>query len=97
MRRYWQFRRSLLPASAGRHRATPDRCEFTPYRLALAATGEYSAAVSPTPITTAKVLAAMVTSVNRVNAVYEREFAIRLVLVNNISKSPSSLARMART
>lgn len=35
------------------------------YRLALAATGEYLAAVSPTLITTAKVLAAMVTSVNR--------------------------------
>ena len=65
MRRHWQFRRSLLPASAGRHRERPTGANLRTYRLALAATGEYSAAVSPTPITTAKVLAAMVTSVNR--------------------------------
>ncbi len=61
----------------------PTGADLRTYRLALAATGEYSAAVATTPVTTSKVLAAMVTSINRVNAVYEREFAIRLMLVSN--------------
>jgi Developmentally Regulated MAPK Interacting Protein. len=51
------------------------------YRLALACTEEYSAAVGgPTP-TTQSVLAAMVTTMNRVNGVYERELAISMQLV----------------
>jgi hypothetical protein len=54
------------------------------YRLALAATGEYTAAVcSPSSPAVACGLAAMVTSVNRVDGVYEREVAIRMVLVAN--------------
>jgi hypothetical protein len=54
------------------------------YRLALACTYEYACAVtgSTTP-TQAPVLAAMVTSVNRVNGVYENEFGVTLTLVNN--------------
>lgn len=61
----------------------PTGASLRTYRLALAATGEYSAAVATAPVTKAKVLAAMVTSINRVSAVYEREFAIRLTLVAN--------------
>ncbi|NDB96845.1 MAG: hypothetical protein EBZ78_11915, partial [Verrucomicrobia bacterium] len=53
------------------------------YRLALACTGEYAAAVSTAPITTSKVMAAMVTSVNRVNSVYEKDFSIRMIMVSN--------------
>ena len=54
------------------------------YRLALAATAEYTAAVSGvTPGTVPQALAAMVTSVNRCSAVYERDLAIRFVLVSN--------------
>lgn len=54
------------------------------YRLALACTGEYAAAVcSPAAPTTPATLAAMTTSVNRVDGVYESELAIRLVLVAN--------------
>ncbi len=54
------------------------------YRLALAATGEYTAAVSgTTPGTVGQALAAMVTTINRVNSVYERDFSIRLSLINN--------------
>ncbi|MBL0048018.1 MAG: T9SS type A sorting domain-containing protein [Bacteroidetes bacterium] len=50
------------------------------YRLALACTGEYAAFHGGT---TPLALAAMVTSVNRVNGVYESEVAIRLVLIAN--------------
>jgi len=54
------------------------------YRLALACTYEYACAVtgSTTP-TQAPVLAAMVTSVNRVNGVYESELGVSLALVKN--------------
>lgn len=52
------------------------------YRLAVACTGEYAVAAtgSATP-TMAQTLAKIVTSVNRVDGVYETEVAIRLVLV----------------
>ena len=53
------------------------------YRLALAGTGEYAMDVAgPTP-TKSAVLAAMVTTINRVNGVYEREMAITMQLVAN--------------
>lgn len=53
------------------------------YRLALACTVQYSAAVGgPTP-TKASVLAAMVTSMNRINGLFEREFSMRANLVAN--------------
>lgn len=50
------------------------------YRLALAATGEYTAFQGGT---VAQAQAAQVTTMSRVNGVYEREVAIRMVLVNN--------------
>ncbi len=50
------------------------------YRLALAATGEYTAFQGGT-VTLA--LAAMTTSMNRVNAVYERDLAVRMNFVAN--------------
>ncbi len=54
------------------------------YRLALAATAEYTAAVSgANPGTVPQALAAMITTVNRSTAIYERDLAIRFVLVNN--------------
>ena len=54
------------------------------YRLAVACTHEYAQQVtfSSSP-TKQQVLAKIVTSVNRVNGVYEKELAIRLVLVSN--------------
>ncbi|HMT28969.1 MAG TPA: M12 family metallo-peptidase [Bacteroidia bacterium] len=54
--------------------------ELKTYRLALAATGEYTAFHGGT---VAGALAAMVTSVNRVTGVYERDLSIRLVLIPN--------------
>ncbi len=50
------------------------------YRLALAATGEYTAFHGGT---VELGLAAVVTAINRVNGVYERELAVRMVLVAN--------------
>ncbi|MEP7336907.1 MAG: reprolysin-like metallopeptidase [Acidobacteriota bacterium] len=50
------------------------------YRLALAATGEYTAFHGGT---VALALAAMVTSMNRVNGVYEREVGVRMIMVAN--------------
>ena len=53
------------------------------YRLALACTGEYSVAVAGVNPTIPTVAAAMLTSVNRVTGVYEKEASIRMVLVAN--------------
>lgn len=52
------------------------------YRLAVACTGEYAVAAtgSATP-TIAQTLAKIITSVNRVDGVYETEVAVRMVLV----------------
>lgn len=51
------------------------------YRLALAATGEYTTAAGGG--TVAGAMAAMTTAMNRVNGVYERDLAIRMVMVAN--------------
>lgn len=53
------------------------------YRLALACTGEYAFAVAGLTPTKAAVLSHMVTSINRVNGVYERELAITMTLIAN--------------
>jgi Metallo-peptidase family M12B Reprolysin-like/Carboxypeptidase regulatory-like domain len=50
------------------------------YRLAMAATGEYTAFHGGT---VAGALAAITTTVNRVNAVYERDLSVRLLLIGN--------------
>ncbi len=50
------------------------------YRLAVATTGEYSQFHGGTPAGT---LAAVVTTINRVTGIYEKEVAIRLTLVAN--------------
>ncbi|MFZ1517146.1 MAG: reprolysin-like metallopeptidase [Ignavibacteriaceae bacterium] len=59
---------------------TPTGPQLRTYRLAVACTGEYAAFFGGTvPFA----LAAVVTSVNRVNGVYEKEVAVRMVLVAN--------------
>lgn len=50
------------------------------FRLANAATGEYTAFHGGTP---ADGLAAIVTTINRVNQIYERDLSVRLVLIGN--------------
>jgi len=63
---------------------TPDQgsCQLRRYRLALACTGEYTIFQGGT-VTLA--LAAMNVSMNRVNGVYEKEFAVTMQLVANNS------------
>lgn len=51
------------------------------YRLALAATGEYTAAVGGG--TVAGALAAQVLIMNRVNGIYERDLSMRMVIIAN--------------
>ncbi|MCP3977618.1 MAG: hypothetical protein GY720_24310, partial [bacterium] len=58
----------------------PSGTELREYRLALAATGEYTIFHGGT---VADGMAAIVTAMNRVNSVYEREVAIRMNLVPN--------------
>lgn len=53
------------------------------YRLALACTGEYAAAVGGATPTKASVLAQMVLIMNRVNGVYQRELAVNMTLIAN--------------
>jgi hypothetical protein len=67
---------ALAMRSSGTHVRT--------YRLALAATAEYTKAVSSTETpSVAEAQAAIVTAVNRINAIYEKEVAIRFSLVDN--------------
>lgn len=56
------------------------------YRLAVACTGEYAIAVGGATVTNAQALSAIVTTINRVNGIYESELDIRLILVNNNNK-----------
>ena len=57
------------------------------YRLAVACTGEYARAIGfGTGVTPAQALAAIQTTINRVNGVYETEVAIRLVLIDSNAK-----------
>lgn len=66
--------------SAGPCRGT----ELYTYRLAMACTGEYAAAVcAPATPTVPLTMAAMITTVNRVTGVYETEVSLRMVLVAN--------------
>ena len=55
-------------------------CELRVYRLALAATGEYTTFHGGT---VAGALAAQVTTMNRVNGIYERDLAVRMDIIAN--------------
>ncbi|MDO8835985.1 MAG: M12 family metallo-peptidase [Vicinamibacterales bacterium] len=58
------------------------------YRLALAATGEYTAAAGGTK---ALALARMTATVNRVNGIYEREVAVRITMATGTPGVPTAL------
>ncbi len=51
------------------------------YRLALACSGEYAKAVDPSGPTKSNVIAAMNTTMNRVNGVYRSELGVEMILI----------------
>jgi hypothetical protein len=61
---------------------TPHDGQLRTYRLAMATTGEYSAYFQGTASNT-NVMSAVVSAINRVNQVYERDVAVHLNLVDN--------------
>lgn len=64
--------------------STPSGSTLRFYRLAVTATGEYTTAVcSPNPAAVSCGLSAIVTTVNRVTGIYEREVAVHMTLVAN--------------
>ncbi|MEM6265158.1 MAG: reprolysin-like metallopeptidase [Bacteroidota bacterium] len=72
----------LLARAASR--SNPNGATLRTYRLAMSTTAEYANFHRGTgPDSVANVLAAIATTMNRVNGIYEREFAVRMVLVNN--------------
>ncbi|MBZ0207431.1 MAG: hypothetical protein K8H89_14005 [Flavobacteriales bacterium] len=58
-------------------------CQFRTYRLALACTGDYANFFGATGSNKAPAIAAMATSLNRVNGIFERDAALTMVLVAN--------------
>ncbi len=62
--------------------AVPTGTELRKYKLALATTGEYATFHGGTVALT---LAAMTTTINRVNEIFENDLAVRLILVTNTS------------
>ncbi|MBS0659583.1 MAG: hypothetical protein JSR82_15175 [Verrucomicrobia bacterium] len=80
-RMFTNLRRQPLPAAPGAPTpATTAGPNLRTYRIAVACTGEYGAFHGGT-VNTA--LSAIVTTVNRVVGIYEKELAIRLVLIGN--------------
>lgn len=76
--------RAELPSLQSATAERPSGASLRKYRLALACDGEYAVAVcSPNPPTLSATLAAIVTSVNRCSGIYERDLAIRFLLVAN--------------
>lgn len=59
---------------------TPNGSQLKTYRLALACTGEYAQFHGGT---VNSVLSEMTTAMNRVNGIYEREVAVRMILIGN--------------
>jgi len=76
---------NLIPGVADRMPGlmVPSGSQLRTYRLAMAATGEYTALNGGT---VALALSALATVVNQVDAIYESEVAIRFVLVGNNNK-----------
>ena len=66
------------------HTSRNPTCELREYRLAIAATGEYTTFHGGT---VAAAQAAQVTTMNRVNGVYERDFGVRMIFVANNNNS----------
>ena len=81
-----QMDKESFTKQAARTNATCVGGTLRTYRLAIACTGEYARAVGfGTSVTVAQALSAIVTTVNRVDGVYEKDVSIRMVLIANNS------------
>ncbi|MCS6935033.1 MAG: M12 family metallo-peptidase [Chitinophagales bacterium] len=67
-------------APSSKHKILIGDCQKRTYRIAIAATGEYTAFHGGT---VSQALAAQVTTMNRVNGIYEREAAVRMNIIAN--------------
>ena len=80
---------SFLEPSAEPNLTPLGDCDFREYRLALACTGEYAQyhddGDNSNGDITADALAAMVTSMNRVNGIYERDMGLTMIIIANNS------------
>ncbi len=83
----WQGKDEDIFNVAGNVRTVTNGTTLRTYRLALAVTGEYTNIFRQSGDTDAqakvRALAAMNTSMNRVNGVYERDVAVRMILIAN--------------
>ncbi len=73
------------PVDFGRS-STENGSVLRTYRLALAATGEYTVRVSQlagVPVSVESALTAQVIAMNRVNGIYERDVAVRMEIIEN--------------
>ncbi len=66
--------------SSGQGGTPYNSCESRLYRIAIAATGEYSIFHGGTMEAS---MSAIVTTLNRVNGIYERDFGVSLILIDN--------------
>jgi hypothetical protein len=73
---------NALPQRSALAPAAVSGASLRTYRLAVAATGEYTMFQGGTVL---DAIASIATTINRVDGVYEREVAVKLVLVNNNS------------
>ncbi|MBS1615452.1 MAG: T9SS type A sorting domain-containing protein [Bacteroidetes bacterium] len=71
------------PAPESGNAARTNGTQSKTYRLALAATFEYCSTVAGVGASRADVLAKMLTTINRVNGVYERELSVSMKLIAN--------------
>ncbi len=71
---------SLLPIASGTQKRT--------YRLALAATGEYTSAAGGT---TSAALSRMTATMNRVNGIYMRDLAVMMTMATGTAADPTAL------
>jgi len=80
---------SFLEPNIGSSQIPLGDCDFREYRLALACTGEYAQyhddGDNSNGDITDDAMAAMVTSMNRVNGIYERDMGLTMILIANNS------------
>ncbi len=79
---YKKFKRTENKELAGKKLAQAPALDLISYRLAIAGTAEYTNSQGGTP---SSAYASMITTINRVNQIYQRDLGIKLEIVSNNS------------